>query len=507
MKNDFGDLTGWQLRQALRWSAERAADYLDGGVEQYPVLPPVAPGEVRRALAASPPDEGEAMEEVFADYQRFIEPNVTHWNHPGFLAYFSITGSAPGVAAETLASALNVNAMLWRSGPAAVEVEELACDWVRQMIGLPEDFRGHINDTASSSTLVALAAARHELRGLPEADVRRRGLAGRADLPPLVVYASDQAHSSVDKAALVLGLGTDQVRRVASDEEFRLDPAALAAAIAKDRAAGRLPMAVVATAGTTSTTSVDPLAEIADLCQREKIWLHVDAAYAGSAAVCPEYRRLMDGWERADSVVLNPHKWMFVPLDCSLLFVRDLDGLKAAFSLIPDYLTSDDDATNLMDLGFQLGRRFRGLKLWMVIRAFGVEGIRQRIREHCRLAGQLGKRLEAHPDFEVTAPVPFSTVCFRLRGDDEANRWLLEAVNADGRFFLSHTVLRGRFVLRVAIGNLRTQQEHVDALWSLLTACVERLDRPGEEAGEKAGEQPGEDVSLPARETTSGESS
>ncbi len=469
MSDDIGDLTGEELRRALVGAAELAANYLDGGVAEHPVLPPVEPGEVRAALAASPPEEGEGMEVVFADYNRVIEPNVTHWNHPGFLAYFSITGSAPGVAAETLAAALNVNAMLWRTGPAAVEVEELACDWVRQMVGLPEAFRGHINDTASSSTLVALAAARHEMRGLPGADVRRRGMAGRGDdLPPPVLYASDQAHSSVDKAAIVLGLGTDQVRRVASDGDFRMDPAALAAAVAEDRAAGRLPMAVVATLGTTSTTSVDPVAEIADVCEAEDLWLHVDAAYAGSAAVCTEYRDLFAGWERADSVVLNPHKWLFVPIDCSLLYVRDVEGLKAAFSLVPEYLTSEDEATNLMDLGFQLGRRFRGLKLWMVIRAFGVAGIRRRIRYHCDLARRLADRLERHPDFELAAPVPFSTVCFRMKGDDEANRRLLDAVNADGRYLLSHTVLRQRYVLRVAVGNLRTREEHMDELWELL---------------------------------------
>jgi aromatic-L-amino-acid/L-tryptophan decarboxylase len=477
MSDDVGDLGGRRLRDALRWAAERAGDYLDGGAAAYPVRPPVAPGEVRAALAASPPAEGEPMEAIFADYQRVVEPHVTHWNHPGFFAYFAITGSAPGVAAETLAAALNVNAMLWRTGPAAVEVEELACDWVRQMVGLPEAFRGHLNDTASTSTLVALAAARHELRGLPGAEARRRGLAG---LPPLVVYASDQAHSSVDKAAIVLGLGSEQVRRVASDAELRLDPRALAEAVAADRAAGRQPLAVVATAGTTSTTSVDPLLAVAELCRRESLWLHVDAAYAGSAAVCPEYRLLLDGWERADSVVLNPHKWMFVPVDCSLLFVRDVGNLKAAFSLVPDYLASDEgDATNLMDLGFQLGRRFRGLKLWMVIRAFGVEGLRRRIRAHCAWAGRLAERIEAHPDLELAAPVPFSTVCFRLRGEggeaDEANRRLLDAVNADGRFLLSHTVLRGRFVLRAAIGNLRTTGEHVDALWRLVAAKAESL--------------------------------
>jgi len=474
-----GDLPRGELRRTLRRAADLAADYLEGGVAEYPVLPPVSPGEVRAALAAEPPAEGEPMEAVFEDYRRLLEPNVTHWNHPGFFAYFSITGSAPGVAAETLAAALNVNQMLWRTGPAAVELEELTCDWVRRMVGLPEGFHGHVNDTASSGILVALAAARHELRGLPGADVRRRGLAGRGDLPELVLYCSDQAHSSVDKAALVLGLGTDNVRRVASDDAFRLDVDALAAALAADRAAGRLPLAVVATAGTTSTTSVDPLHAVADLCERQDVWLHVDAAYAGSAAVCPEVRQLLAGWERADSLILNPHKWLFVPIDCSLLYVRDLAGLKAAFSLVPDYLTTDEaEVTNPMDLGHQLGRRFRSLKLWMVIRAFGVEGIRRRIRAHCAWARRLAERIDAHPRLVLAAPAPFSTVCFRPRdGGDEASKALLAAINADGRFFLSHTVLGGRHTLRVALGNLRTTEEHVDALWQLIAGLVDQETR------------------------------
>src|SRR5436305_5795071 len=302
--------------------------------------------------------------------------------------------------------------MLWRTSPAGTELEERVCDWLRPMMDLPAGFRGHITDTASSSSLVALAAARHRLPGL---DVRVRGLAGRPDAPPLVVYASDQAHSSIDKAAIVLGVGQENVRRVASDAEFRLSVPALAAAIAADRQAGRLPMAVVATVGSTSTTSVDPVPAIADLCARQGIWLHVDAAYAGAAAICPEYRALMPGIERADSLVVNPHKWLFTPVDCSVLYVRDPALLKGAFSLVPEYLRTGEssEVTNLMDLGFQLGRRFRALKLWLVIRAFGVEGLRQRIRLHCAMARDLAARIEADPRFELAAPVPFSAVCFR----------------------------------------------------------------------------------------------
>jgi aromatic-L-amino-acid decarboxylase len=464
-----GDLPPDEFRSALHRAADLVADYLER-VGDYPVLPPVSPGDVGRALPAAPPAQPEPVERLLDDYKRLIEPNMTHWNHPGFLAYFAISGSGPGILGETLAAGLNVNAMLWRTSPAAVELEERVCDWLRQMIDLPPEFKGHINDTASSSSLVALAAARHRL---PELEVRTRGLAGQ---PPLVVYASDQAHSSIDKACIVLGIGQENVRRVATDAEFRMSVPALEEAIARDREAGKLPMAVVATAGTTSTTSVDPVAAVADLAAREGIWLHVDAAYAGSAAICPEYRALMPGIERADSIVVNPHKWLFTPVDCSILWVRDPALLRAAFSLVPDYLRTDEPGvTNLMDTGFQLGRRFRALKLWMVIRAFGMEGLQERIREHCAIARELAARIEADPHFELAAPVPFSTVCFRAIGDDRFNERLLARVNAAGPFFLSPTTLHGRLTPRVAIGNIRTTREHVEALWELLVRSAAEL--------------------------------
>ncbi|MEA2601155.1 MAG: aromatic-L-amino-acid/L-tryptophan decarboxylase [Acidobacteriota bacterium] len=476
------DLPPDDFRAAMHRVADLVADYLEG-VGDRPVLPPVSPGEVRRVLPASPPDDPEPIDTILDDYLRVIEPNLTHWNHPGFLAYFSITGSGPGILGETLAAALNVNAMLWRTGPAPTELEERVCEWLARMMDLPADFRGHINDTASSSSLVALAAARHRLPGL---DVRVKGLAGRPDAPPLTVYCSDQAHSSIDKAAIVLGIGQENVRRIASDGAFRLSVPALAEAVARDRAAGRLPMAIVATVGSTSTTSIDPVPEIADLCAREGIWLHVDAAYAGSAAICPEYRALMPGLERADSLVVNPHKWLFTPVDCSVLFVRDLALLKGAFSLVPEYLRTGEssEVTNLMDLGFQLGRRFRSLKLWMVIRAFGVEGLRSRIREHCAMARDLAARIEADPRFELAAPVPFSTVCFRARmtettgspeDQDRLNERLMARVNAAGPFLLSHTGLKGRYTLRVAIGNLRTEPEHLTALWQLVGESLDEV--------------------------------
>ncbi|MCB1034138.1 MAG: amino acid decarboxylase, partial [Acidobacteria bacterium] len=416
-----------------------------------------------------------------------IMPGITHWNHPAFFAYFAISGSRPGILGEALSAALNVNAMLWKSSPAATELEEKVCDWLRRLLDLPEGFRGHINDTASMSSLLALAAARHRLA---EYDIRGRGMAGRSDLPALVVYANEQVHSSIDKAMILLGLGHENVRRVATDEAFRMDPAALAAAIEEDLAAGRRPLAVVATVGTTSTTAIDPVDEIAAICRRHDLWLHVDGAYGGSAGICPEIRARMPGLELADSIVVNPHKWLFVPVDCSVLYVQDLAGFKSAFSLLPEYLktpenTAEDAArpTDLMDLGVQLGRRFRALKMWMVFRAFGAEGLRARIREHCRLARLFAGWVAADPRFELAAPVPFSLVCFRAvaaqdpQSQDRLNEALLARVNAAGPVFLSHTKLHDRIVLRLAVGNIKTTEAHVRRAWELLQEGVEALSQ------------------------------
>jgi aromatic-L-amino-acid decarboxylase len=472
------DVPDPELRAALHRVADMIADYLQD-VGQYKVLPSVRPGEVDAMLSSSPPLEGESLNAILDDYARIIEPNITHWNHPGFLGYFSITGSGPGIVGEALSAALNVNAMLWRTSPAATELEERVCDWLRQMLGLPEDYRGHINDTASISTMLALAAARHSQSDLR---IRDLGLAGRPDLPELVVYTSDQAHSSCDKAAMTLGLGLEHVRRIESDRDFRMSFESLVEAIDNDRRAGRRPIAVVATAGTTSTTSVDPIDRIAELCRQEGIWLHVDAAYAGSAAICPELREEFAGWEQADSIVFNPHKWLFTPIDCSVLMMRDVDVLRSAFSLVPEYLKTDEEGvTNLMDLGVQLGRRFRALKLWMVIRAFGVEGLQARIREHCRMATNLASTIESDPDFEVVAPVPFSVVCFRWRaGDspeeqDALNEMLLNEINAQGPILLSSTSLEGRFTLHLAIGNLKTTELHLQEAWRLIRSAADRL--------------------------------
>jgi aromatic-L-amino-acid decarboxylase len=351
-------------------------------------------------------------------------------------------------------------------------------DWLRQMLGLGEGWFGLITDTASISSLLALAAAR-EAR--PELAVRERGLAGRSDLPVLRVYCSEHAHSSIDKAAVTLGLGLANVVRLPSDDAFRLRPDALLAAIAEDRAHGMLPLAVVATTGTTSTTSVDPVRAIAEICRREALWLHVDGAYGGMAAVAPEMRHVLDGVEFADSLVVNPHKWLFTPVDCSVLYVRQPEVLRGAFALVPEYLTTaeQDEVVNYMDYGVQLGRRFRALKLWMVIRAFGAEGLADRLRAHMALARELASWIEAEPGWMVAAPVPLSAVCFRhappgLAGDalDVLNARIVDAVNASGETFLSHTRLGGRYVIRLAIGNIRTERRHVARAWELLRSAA-----------------------------------
>ncbi len=457
----LGDVGTDEFRSAAHRAVDWIGDYLDT-IRERPVMSRAKPGEIRQSLPAVPPAEGERLEVIFEDFERLVLPGITHWNHPRFFAYFANTGSTPGILAELLIAALNVNGMLWRTSPSATEVEEVACDWLRQAIGLPEGFSGVINDTASSSTLYALAAAREVAPGV---EVRKKGMAGAR----LRMYASEEAHSSVEKAGIVLGVGQENVVRIKSDPDFRMDPGELERAIAADRAAGFTPFAVVATVGTTSVTAVDPVPAIADICEREKLWLHVDAAYGGAAAVLESHRWVLAGCERADSLVVNPHKWLFTPMDCSVLYCRREDVLKQAFSLIPAYLvTNDGGVRNLMDYGTSLGRRFRALKLWFVLRAFGVEGARARIAAHIDMARQLRGWIEEEPDFEVLAPTPFSTVVFRHRGGDAENERIHDAVNASGQALISHTDVRGRYALRMAIGNLRTTLDDVRAAWDLI---------------------------------------
>jgi aromatic-L-amino-acid decarboxylase len=473
-----GDMDPESFRREGHRVVDWIADYF-AHPERYPVLSRVKPGDVRSALPVEAPEQGEPFDAILSDFENLIVPGITHWNHPGFFAYFAITGSAPGVLAEFLSAALNAQGMLWRTSPSVTELEEVALGWLRRLMGLPEMFEGVIYDTASMSSLHALATAREAAVDR----VRSAGLPGRPELPRYRVYCSDQAHSSIDKAVILLGLGHDALRKISSDAEFRMRPDALDHALAEDRAAGVAPMAVVATVGTTSTTSVDPVEAIATICEREGIWLHVDCAYAGSAAIVPECRHILNGVERADSMVVNPHKWLFTPFDLSAFYCRRMDLLRQAFSLTPEYLKTTEAGAvrNLMDTGVQLGRRFRALKLWMILRYFGAEGIRARLSEHMRLARLFAGWVDADADFERLAPVPFSVVCFRARprGRDwsEAeletlNQRLLDAMNATGEVFLSHTKLNGRFTLRLAVGNLRTEERHVARAWELATTLL-----------------------------------
>jgi aromatic-L-amino-acid decarboxylase len=467
------DLPSEQIHAAFARTLDWVERYLeDPG--RFPVLSRSAAGEIAAQLPSGPPDNAESLEQVLDDFEHVLLPGVTHWNHPGFFAYFANSAPASGVIAELLIATLNVNAMLWKTSPAATELEQRALDWLRQMMGLGDGWFGIINDTASTNTLLALAAAREAQAGL---EIRQRGLAGRPELPVLRMYLSEQANLSVDKAIITLGIGVDNCVHVPVDGAYRMRADALERLIAADRAAGRLPLAVVATAGTTGTGSVDPIPAIADICERERIWLHVDAAYAGSAAVVPEFRSVLNGVERADSLVVNPHKWLFTPMDLSALYTRRPEVLRRAFSLVPEYVdtTRRDEVVNFMDYGVALGRRFRALKLWMVIRAFGVRGIVDRLRAHIALAGEFAMWVENDPAWVVAAPQMYSLVCFRYAPPgvspadaDAMNQRILDRVNASGRAYLSHTRLDGRFVLRLAIGNLRTERRHITEAWSLL---------------------------------------
>jgi aromatic-L-amino-acid decarboxylase len=428
------------FRDDLAAASDWAAAYLDR-VGELPVAPDVSPGDVRARLPQSPPEHGEPFANVLRDLDDAILPGLAHWNHPRFFAWFANTGSEPGILAELLIATLNVNAMTWLASPAATELETTVLDWLAQLLGLPREWHGHIEDTASTATVAALAAARH-LR------------------PGGVVYASAEANFSVEKAARLLAL---EYRKVETDDEFRMR-----ADFPLDDAT-----AVVATVGTTGTTSVDPVPELAARCEAAGVWLHVDAAYAGSAAVAPELRSCLDGCERADSLVVNPHKWLFTPMDCSTLWTRKPEALHAAFALVPDYLAATEEAVDLKDFGPALGRRFRALKLWAVIRWYGAEGLRALIREHVRLAQLFASWVEAEPGWEVAAPHPFSTVCFRHTSAD--NFALARRATATGELFVAATRLRGVPAIRLAIGNARTTEDDVRRAWEVLRRCASEV--------------------------------
>jgi aromatic-L-amino-acid decarboxylase len=446
------------FRAAAHAAVDWVADYLEH-IDSYPVLSRVQPGDIARQFGSAASEGGKPYDALLAEFREKILPGITHWNHPSFFAYFSITGSQAGILGELLTAAINANGMLWKTSPSLTELETLALGWLRDALGLPHDWFGIINDTASINVFLALAAAR-EATGL---NIRGEGMAGR-DLPSLRVYCSEHAHSSVDKAALALGFGAKNIVKIPSDEQFRMRPDALAEAIANDRAQGMLPCAIVATTGTTSTAAVDPVRAIGEIAQREKCWLHVDAAYAGSATIAPEYRWIWDGVaEYADSLVTNPHKWLFTPIDCSVLYTRRPDVLRETFSLVPEYLKTTDSAEiDYMNYGIQLGRRFRALKLWLVLEHYGLEHLRNVIRGHVGFAERLAEELRKRDGVTVLSH-SFSVVVFKLRNDEETMS-ALERMNASGQLFVSHTKLRGEYAIRVAIGNGATEWRHVSAL-------------------------------------------
>ena len=482
---ELGDMNKEDFRRFGHELIDWIADYFDR-IEELPVLAAIEPGDLKVQLPSTPPQKGEPMEKIINDIDRLIVPALTHWSHPSFFAYFATSTSAPGIFGELLSAAFDNKAMLWRTSPASTELEEVVLDWLRQMMGLDVGMSGIIYDTASVSSMHAIAAAREGI----EKRIREEGMSGRPDLALLRVYVSEQSHSSIEKGVITLGLGQRGMRKIPTDNEFRMDAEALSAAIEEDKANGFIPFCVVATVGTTSTSSIDPVSEIIPIGEKHQLWLHVDAAYAGSAAVVPELRYILAGCERADSLVVNPHKWLFTPFDLSVLYCRHMDLLRRAFSLVPEYLRTpeQENVRSGSDYGIQLGRRFRALKLWMVIRYFGQEGLAQRIREHCRLAKLFASWVEESPDWELLAPLPFALVCFRAcrktGGETEAarakrldvlNEAIMHGVNATGKALLSHTRLRDKLTLRLSIGNIRTTEKHVRQVWELLNEQLERL--------------------------------
>jgi aromatic-L-amino-acid/L-tryptophan decarboxylase len=498
------DPTTDEFREAGHRLIDWIADHFDR-IDEVPVMARVEPGEIAARFGTSAPESGRPYADILGELETKILPGVTHWNHPAFFAYFAVTGSQAGILGELLSGALNVNGMLWKSCPAATELERVVLEWLRRALALPDGWFGIINDTASINSFLALVAAREAL-GL---DVRGEGMTGR-DLPPLRVYCSDQAHSSIEKGALALGFGARGVVKIPSDERYAMRADALEEAIARDRKEGALPCAVVATVGTTATTSSDPVDAVAAIAAREKVWLHVDGAYAGSAMICPELRPLWNGIERADSVVVNPHKWLFTPVDCSVLYTRRPDELKKTFSLIPEYLKTTDAAdVNYMDYGLQLGRRFRALKLWMVFEHYGLERLRAAQRGHIELARRLEEALRQRSDIEIVAPRPFSVVVFRRivrdaagkvdeQASEKASAELVERINDSGRAFLATTTLRGRFAIRVAIGNGMTEWRHVEEI-------LQALDFMESVSTSSSGAPSGATSGSPGREAGEGE--
>ena len=446
-------------------------DYLEN-VESRSVLPNVKPGDIKKQLPDAAPDGPENFDEIFNDFKEIIVPGMTHWQHPSFFGYFPANSSEPSILAEMLTSTMGAQCMIWLTSPAAEELEECVMNWTRQLLGLPDTFTGVIQDTASTATLVAILNAR-EVRS--DYQINQKGFTGREKY---TVYSSAHVHSSIDKAVRISGIGIDSLRRIPVDENFGMIPSELEKQVIEDISKGFQPLIVISAFGTTSSTAMDPVDEISSICQKYQVWHHVDAAYAGSALILPEKRALAKGVERADSFVFNPHKWLFTNFDCCAYFVKDTDSLVKTFSVNPEYLKTqaDEKVKNYRDWGIQLGRRFRALKLWFVIRHFGADGLREKLRSHIEMSQNLAKEIETHANFELLAPVPFNTICFRYVPSEDINieqvnllnEELLRELNASGKMFVTHTVLDGRYTIRIVIGQTNVTQKHVDNAWNLI---------------------------------------
>jgi aromatic-L-amino-acid/L-tryptophan decarboxylase len=472
----FGDTAPEEFRKQLHLLADWIADFREH-IEQLRVAPDAKPGAIRAQLPRRAPEKGEAFEEILSDVYQVIVPGMVHWSHPMFLGYFGWTSTAPGILGEILSVPLNVNAMTWRTCPAATELETVVVDWLRQWLGLPDGFGGVVYDTASVGIMHALAVAREEAAP----STRKLGLTNR-DLPRFRIYTSDQAHSSAEKAAIALGIGEQNVLRVPSDDEFRIEVSSLRDMIARDQKEGSRPLAVIATVGTTSSAAVDPISDIAKICREQRMWLHVDGAYGGGFTMVPEYKWVSDGWEMADSIVINPHKSLFVPLDFSVLYVRDLERLRRVFALVPEYLRGDtvEAEKNYMDYGIQLGRRFRALKAWVIWRSLGRAGVVARLREQIRLANLLSDWVKKDNHFELSAPASMGVVCFRFIDSDvnkldKLNSDIVERINASGRAYLTQTKLRGRTVIRIGFGNVLTTEEHLRKALEMIQEMAAKL--------------------------------
>lgn len=457
--------------EEFREQAERHVDWVVDyfqTIRERPVLPAVKPGEITARLETAAPEVGESLEQIFAGFQKDVLPGLTLWNHPRFFGYYPNSSPPPCILADFLTSVLNVNPMLWKTSPAATELEILTLGWLREWLGLPENWFGITYDTASTAVMHALLAAREWVDPSCRVEGMRGGMA---------VYVSEHTHSSAEKAALVLGFGQRNVRKIPVDAQFRMRPELLEQAIESDRAAGLRPCCIVASVGSTSTSAIEPIPAIADVAERHRVWLHVDGAYAASAAILPEMRHIIGGAERAQSFVINPHKWLYVSVDCSVLYIQHPEALRRAAQLNPEYLRTaeDEQAVNFMEYGMQLGRRFRGLKLWYVLRYYGRQGIQAMLRESIRLAQVMKSLVESDANFEVAAPVPLSLVCFRHKGGNELNRRLLDEINGTGKAFLSHTVLDGKYTLRCAVGNFQTTEQDIRETWELVTSSAARL--------------------------------